>query len=107
MLSSLDTATLCGGPTTLVGAFNSAITFGGFAARSMMVTVSDAGLSATVATPLRTALLSFADTAICAEATTFSSGKASNMQASFAGQQRWRFMISPRLGYRCMRQQSA
>src|SRR5713226_10512885 len=83
MLSSLDTATLCGGPTTLVGAFNSAITFGGFAARSMMVTVSDAGLSATVATPLtRTALLSFADTAICAEAATFSSGKASNMQVN-------------------------
>src|SRR5438105_3680040 len=87
-LSSRDTATLFGGPTTLVGALTSAITFGGFADRSMMATVSGAGLSGTVLTPLTsTALLSFADTASCADAATFSNGKASSAQAKFACQQ--------------------
>ena len=37
-LSSADTATLCGGPTTLVGARISATIFGGLAPRSMTAT---------------------------------------------------------------------
>ena len=87
-LSPFDIATLCGGPTTLVGALSSPSTFGGETPRSMMVTVSAAGLSGTALTPLTsTALLSLAETAICADAATFSSGKASSPQASFAGQE--------------------
>ena len=67
--SSGETATLIGGPTTLVGTFSSATTFGGFAPRSMIVTVSGGGFATTLLVPLSSvALLSFAETTICASA---------------------------------------
>src|SRR6058998_3507410 len=68
-LSSGVTAMLSGGPTTLTGAWTSAITRGGEAFRSMTDTVSDGGFATTFVTPftLRT-LLSLPDTAIWAPA---------------------------------------
>ena len=66
-LSSAATATLPGGPATLAGAWISARSFGGLADRSMIATVSGGAFGTVFATPLsRYALLSFADTAICA-----------------------------------------
>ena len=65
--SSFETATLCGTPTTLLGACSSPSTFGGDTPISRIVTVSAAGLAGTVLTPLTSAiLLSLAETAICA-----------------------------------------
>src|SRR3954469_6609158 len=86
--SSGVTATFCGGPTTLDGALTSPTTFGGEAERSMMVTVSSAGLSGTVLTPLTsTALLSFDDTASCAAAGTASSGNVARAAAKPAARE--------------------
>ena len=66
-------ATESGGPTTLVGAFTSAMTVGGLVLRSMTVTVSGVGFGGTWFTPLTSwALWSFADTAIWAAAGTAS-----------------------------------
>ena len=63
-LSSGVMATLTGGPTTLAGAGISATTRGGEDLRSMMVTVSGAGLWTTWTVPLTsTTLLSLADMA--------------------------------------------
>src|SRR5512133_2687028 len=63
-LSSRATATLSGGPITLAGTSISATTLGGFALRSMSVTVSRGGLAGTEYTPsMRTALPSLAETA--------------------------------------------
>src|SRR5690348_10814093 len=74
--SSGATATFCGGPVTLEGALNSAIAFGGETPRSMIVTVSSAGVAGTDTVPLlRTTLPSFDDTAICAAACSESGGK--------------------------------
>ena len=66
--SSGAIATFCGGPATLDCAFiTSPRIVGGDAPRSMIVTVSSAGLARTVLTPFTgTALPSFDDTAICA-----------------------------------------
>ena len=65
--SSFDTATLCGTPTTLLGACSSPSTFGGDTPISRIVTVSGGGLAGTVLTPSTSAiLLSLAETAICA-----------------------------------------
>src|SRR5258708_39444740 len=74
--SSGATATFCGGPTTLEGALNSAMTFGGETPRLMMVTVSSTEFAGTLTMPLlRTTLPSFDDTAICAAALIANSGK--------------------------------
>src|SRR5438067_4307220 len=63
-LSSRATATLSGGPITLVGASISATTLGGFALRSMSVTVSRGGLAGTEFTPsVSTAVPALAETA--------------------------------------------
>src|SRR5262245_31484030 len=65
-----DTATLSGGPTTLLGTSISASTLGGLARRSMIDTVSGAGSFCTTTLPSTSfTLLSLADTAICAETT--------------------------------------
>jgi len=65
--SSFDTATLCGGPTTLVGAFTSPRIFRGDTPMSTIVTVSGPGLAGTVFWPSTSAILpSLADTAIWA-----------------------------------------
>ena len=47
-LSSFETATLCGTPTTLLGACTSPNTFGGDTPMSRIVTVSGGGLAGTV-----------------------------------------------------------
>src|SRR4029077_15187340 len=87
-LSSRDIATLCGGPTTLAGALTSPISFGGEVPRSMMLTVSAAGLAGTTFAPLTsTALLSFAETAICAAAPTVRIGNTASAKQSFSGRQ--------------------
>src|ERR1700757_2549932 len=63
-LSPRATATLSGGPIALVGASISPTTLGGFALRSMSVTVSCGGLAGTEFTPsVRTALPLLAETA--------------------------------------------
>ena len=68
-VSSGITATDSGGPTTLAGASISSSSRGGRVFMSMMATVSGAGLGTTLTTPLSsTTLLSFTDTAICADA---------------------------------------
>src|SRR5262245_23553970 len=65
-----DTATLSGGPTTLLGTSISASNFGGLARKSMIDTVSGAGSFCTTTLPSTSfTLLSLADTAICAETT--------------------------------------
>src|SRR5262245_49051127 len=98
-LSSADTATLCGGPTTLAGAFTSPINFGGETPRSMMLTVSAAGLSGTTFTPLTsTALLSFAETRTCAAALILSNGSAARAKQRLADRQMQIFMTPPPLG---------
>src|SRR5215208_6688217 len=51
-LSSAATATLPGGPATLAGAWISARSFGGFAERSMIATVSGGAFGTVLATPL-------------------------------------------------------
>src|SRR5262245_10134358 len=87
-LSSRDTATLCGGPTTLAGALTSPISRGGETPMSMMLTLSAAGFSGTIFTPLTsTALLSFAETTIWAVAVAVSSNGAANAKPSFADRQ--------------------
>src|SRR3989454_10389757 len=66
-LSSGVTAILSGGPTTLTGAWISAVTRGGGALRSMTATLSGGGLGPTFTTPLTlTTLLSVPHTAILA-----------------------------------------
>src|SRR5215831_7722507 len=88
-LSSRDTATLCGGPTTLAGALTSPITLGGEEPRSTMLTVSAVGLSGTTLAPLTNmALLSFAETAICAVAPIVNTGSMASAKQSFAGRQK-------------------
>jgi hypothetical protein len=80
--SSGATATLEGGPTTLVGALISATIFGGDVPRSMIVTASGAGFCTTVFTPsISTALLSLAETAICAMDSTVQMGRARSARA--------------------------
>src|SRR5262245_65052465 len=65
----------------------------------MMLTVSAAGLSATPVTPLTsTALLSLADTAICADAADASSGKMRSAPAHFPDRHWRRFMMFSPLG---------
>src|SRR5437879_1450163 len=89
--SSAATATLEGGPTTLVGAWTSPIILGGEAERSMIVTVSGAGFCGTVLTPsTSTALLSLADTASCAKAPDDRIGRA----RSASTLDRWDVMMS-------------
>src|SRR5918997_6765366 len=80
--SSDATATLDGGPTTLVGTLSSTVVSGD-TLRSMIVTVSGGGFAGTVLTPsTRTALPSFADTTICAEALNANSGNAHRQAAN-------------------------
>jgi hypothetical protein len=94
--SSGETATLIGGPTTLVGTFSSASTFGGFAPASMMVTVSGGGLATTLLAPLSSvALLSFAETTICAVAPQEAQATA---HATTVARMRW-VMVSPLLSF--------
>ena len=67
MSSFGDTATLVGGPATLLGTSISASTLGGVALRSMNVTVSGGGLFCTSDLPLTSlTLASLAETAISA-----------------------------------------
>ena len=74
--SSFETATLCGTPTTLLGACSSPSTFGGDTPMSRIVTVSGGGLAGTVFTPSTSAiLLSLAETAICAFAAAAKNGR--------------------------------
>src|SRR5262245_13670157 len=69
MSSRGDTATLSGGPTTLLGTSISASTFGGLARRSMIDTVSGwASFCTTTLPSTNFTLASLADTAICATA---------------------------------------
>src|SRR2546425_1640260 len=91
-LSSGVRATLTGGPTTLTGAWISPTTRGEPALRSMIATVSGGGLETTLTAPLtRTALLSLAETAICASATETSVKTArSRVRATH----RWAFIVT-------------
>src|SRR6266849_5085963 len=87
-LSSGVSATLSGGPITLLGASSSAMTLGFDDLRSMMLTVSAGGLATTVFTPfMRTSLLSFADTAIsaCEADVAAAAHEATTMLAQAAG----------------------
>ncbi len=101
-LSSFETATLCGTPTTLLGAWTSPSTFGGETPMSRMVTVSGGGLAGTMFAPSTSAiLLSFAETAICAVAADESIGRAST-HVSAVPRMRSRIICSPpEPGYRC------
>src|SRR5690242_17050483 len=69
MSSRGDTATLSGGPTTLLGTSISANSLGGLARKSMIDTVSGCGSFCTTTLPSTNfTLASLADTAICAAA---------------------------------------
>src|SRR5262249_32750488 len=81
--SSGATATFCGGPVTLDGAFSSAMILGGETPRLIMVTVSSTGGGGTETVPLlRTTLPSVEDTAICAATLIADSGKAAMVNAT-------------------------
>ena len=74
--SSGAIATLCGGPTTELGARTSPMVLGGDTERSMIVTVSGGGFGTTVVTPSTSvAFESFADTTSCASPTPAVSGQ--------------------------------
>ncbi len=94
--SSGKTATFCGGPATLDGAFSSPTTLGGDAPRSISVTVSSTGFSCTLAAPsTSTTLPSFDETASCAAAPNESSAAPrSAMMPVFADEIR-RFITCP------------
>src|SRR3990172_1451972 len=98
-------ATLSGGPTTLTGAWTSAMTRGGLALRSMMATVSGGGFGTTLTLPLTlTTLLSLADTAICALTVAATATSASSMARM---RDRWAFIVTSlwttcRLGLRSL-----
>ena len=79
MDSSGVTATICGGPDQLDGAFSSAMILGGRALRSMSVTVSGGALGTMTWTPsTMISVVSLAETAICARTGSAKSSTISN-----------------------------
>ena len=79
--SSGVTATICGGPDQLEGAFSSPMIFGGRALKSMSVTVSGGALGIMTKTPsTRVSVVSLAETAICARTGSAKSNTISNVK---------------------------
>src|SRR5439155_8216451 len=98
--SSGKTATFCGGPATLDGAFSSPTTLGGDTPRSISVTVSSGGFSCTLTVPSTiTTLLSFEETASCAAAPNESSAAPRSAMVPLLTEQIRRFTRSSQAGF--------